>query len=431
VRLAHAIVLDDIFPKHVFIPLLIIFAAACLLLAGCTDEKVTDPDNGDNENGTDDPICSLTSPWVEIVAPDAGGFPYYPPRFDFSWEQGPEHMIAYTRHLMVELEPGEVGTDLLNEHPEQFDDLWTEWDLWDPAGKSAVVGGESPLENGTYFFAVQAIDSCGQTTDSFTVHNTRQFTVNKIYPVMTLKEPALGVGIFEGTEQQPPAALILPRVTLNFRWSAAPTYPWFGPIEYRYGWDIQNLDDDGEWVLDWNPGATTEFRPWSLIFNAGVHVFHVEARDEAGTITRARIEIEVIEFTRERNLLWVDDMLLGDTYLPLRQLPTETEHDEFWTGICSLAPGFDPARDIYEADIGDRRQPVPPRSPGKLQECHLDERQIPGECVGLDYRVRANRQCQTVSAPEQPEDLPRRHRKRSVMRDGRHGRKFPERDIPG
>ena len=125
-RLAHVIVLDDIFPKYVFIPLFIIFAATCLLLAGCAEEEVTAPDNDGDDNGPDDPVCSLTNPCVEIVAPDVGDFPYYPPRFDFSWEQGPEHMIAYTRYLIVELEPGEAGTDLLNEHPERFDDLWTE-----------------------------------------------------------------------------------------------------------------------------------------------------------------------------------------------------------------------------------------------------------------------------------------------------------------
>lgn len=357
-RRAGAAVLEDFSPKYIFIPLFIIFAAACLLLAGCTDEEVIGPGDGGDDD-PDDPICPLDTPWVEIVAPDVGDSQYYPPRITFRWEQDPEYMIAYTRHLIVELEPGETGTDMINEHPEQFDDHWTEWKQWDPAGDSVEIGRVSPLDDGIYFFAVQAMDSCGSTTDSYTFHNTRQFTVRKIYPLLTLKEPILGIELFSGTEYQPSAALILPRVILNFSWYAEPTFAWFGPIEYRYGWDIQDLADDEQWMISWSSYATKEFRPKSVIFNVGVHVFYVEARDKAGTITRAKIEVEVIEFTKERDLLWIDDMLLYDTPLPLRHLPTETEHDEFWTGICSLAPGFDPARDIYEADIHDRRNPVP------------------------------------------------------------------------
>jgi len=358
VRRARTAVLDVFSSRFIFIPLFILFAAACLLLTGCTDEEVIGPGDGGNDD-PDDPICPLDAPWVEIVAPDVGDSQYYPPRMTFRWEQDPEYMIAYTRHLIVELEPGETGTDMINEYPEQFDDYWTEWKQWDPAGESAEIGRVSPLDDGTYFFAVQAIDSCGSATDSFSCHNTRQFTVRKIYPLLTLKEPILGIELFSGTEYQPPAALILPRLILNFSWHADPTFEWFGPIEYRYGWDIQNLDDDEQWMISWSSYATKESHPRSVFFNAGVHVFYLEARDKAGTITRARIEIEVIEFTKERDLLWIDDMLLYDTPLPLRHLPTETEHDEFWTGICSLAPGFDPARDIYEADIYDRRNPVP------------------------------------------------------------------------
>jgi hypothetical protein len=71
------------------------------------------------------------------------------------------------------------------------------------------------------------------------------------------------------------------------------------------------------------------------------------------------VEIEVIPFTRGYDLLLIDDFYLSDEANPLRNLPTETEHDEFWTGICSRAPGFNPIRDIYEADIYNRDAPVP------------------------------------------------------------------------
>lgn len=354
-RKARAAVLGTFSPKFILIPLFIIFAAVCLVIAGCTDEEVIAPNgNGDEP---DDPICPITTPWVEIVAPDVGAAMYYPPRITFSWEQDQEHKIAFTRYMIVELAPGETGTDMLNEHPEQFDDLWTEWKQWDPAGDSAVIGEEDPLENGIYFFAVQAMDSCGKETDHFDeLHNARQFTVRTTPPFLVLYEPMLGSGAFLGTLQHPPAALVLPGVIFTFQWQSEPLYSWFGPIQYRYGWDIQNLWDDGEWTYPWSSQIKWSH---SMSFSSGVHVFHVEARDNAGSITRARVEIEVIPFTGEHDLLWIDDIMLGDVHDPLGRWPSETEHDEFWTGICSRAPGFNPIRDIYDADIYSRDKPIP------------------------------------------------------------------------
>lgn len=358
-RGACAAVRDIFTPKFIFIPLFIILVAACLLLAGCTDEEVIGPGGGGDDN-PDDPICPINTPWVEIVSPDVGDATYYPPRIDFSWEQDPEYKIAFTRYLITELEPGEIGTEMLNEDPGQFEGLWSEWREWDPAGDSTVIGGDSPLENGIYLFAVQARDSCGKETDHFDLSsNARQFPVSKIYPFLAVLEPTLGTGIFIDTEHRPPTAYVLPHTRLAFRWNAEPTYSWFGPIEYRYGWDIQNLGDDNEWTFPWSSQVGRELWSRSDRFTSGVHIFYVEARDDAGTITRARIEVEVIEFTRDRDLLWIDDMLLGANPIPERTHPSETEHDEFWIGICSIAPGFIPDRDVYEADIARRGDPIP------------------------------------------------------------------------
>ena len=76
---------------------------------------------------------------------------------------------------------------------------------------------------------------------------------------------------------------------------------------------------------------------------------YIEARCSAGTITRARIEIEIMPMKMDRDLLWVDDWVLGD-YNPSMYSPSEEVHDEFWTAICSRAPGFDPGRDILPLD---------------------------------------------------------------------------------
>ncbi len=342
-------------PRWIFIPLFIILAAAYLILAGCTDKEIISPGNGDEP---DAPICPLNSPWVEIVSPDVGDAIYYSPRITFSWKQNAQYKIAFTKYMLAELLPGDDGLAMLNDNPERFDDMWSQWEPWGPAGGSAIVGEESHLEDGTYLFAVQALDSCGKMTDHFSYNNARQFTVRKNYPVLVVMEPALGTGVFMGTEQRHPAIHVFPGSSLSFSWSAEPTYPWFGHIEYRLGWDIQNLQDDEEWS-SWSSEWTGSFQSNYNRFQSGVHVLYIDARDDAGTITRAHIEIEIIEFTAELNLLWIDDFLLGNDPILDRHFPTETEHDEFWEGICSLAPGFIPSRDIYEADQNDRRSPLP------------------------------------------------------------------------
>jgi hypothetical protein len=148
---------------------------------------------------------------------------------------------------------------------------------------------------------------------------------------------------------------VLSGISFTFKWNAESYYSWFGPAQYRYGWDIQNLDDDGEWASSWS-SETKESIPSS--FNSGVHVLYIEARDEALTITRARIEIEIIPYAPQRDLLWIDDYPLGD-YIPPMTDPSEEVHDEFWTDICSMVPGFDPARDVYDVRDESPSEPIP------------------------------------------------------------------------
>jgi len=196
--------------------------------------------------------------------------------------------------------------------------------------------------------APQGIDE--ETYDTSSPHSNSP-------PIVNIWEPILGHGMYAGTVHEPgPAVQVLPGVEFSFRWNAdlsAPYYP--GPILFRYGWDIEDLDDNREWSCQWNPRIKTS-APRS--FESGIHTFYLEARGMARKITRARVELEVIPFTRERNLLWIDDWRLGGI-IPARHLPSEEEHDEFWSGICSKASGFEPSADIYEADIYNSDSQIP------------------------------------------------------------------------
>ena len=346
-RRARAVVLDDIFPKCIFISLFIIFAAACFILAGCTDDEIVAPDDG-NGDGPDDPVCNDSLPSIEILTPPAGAETHYPARVLFVWRAADRGMIASSRYLLTEVEQEDDAIAVLNNQPELFEDLWSEWEMLETEYNGTLIGEDEPLMHGRdYLFAVQVMDSCGQKTGVFThERNTRQFTAVMRYPVLSVMGTMLGSGSFSGTHHRPAPILVPPGVPLTFIWEAPNTFDWAGPIEYRYGWDVQNLSDDDEWLYGWSPWRKQSF---GRSFYSGVHVFYVEARDDAGTITRARIEIEIIPFQMDRDLLWVDDWTLGD-YMPNRMFPSETEHDEFWTGICSMAPGFDPVIDICPAD---------------------------------------------------------------------------------
>jgi hypothetical protein len=168
-------------------------------------------------------------------------------------------------------------------------------------------------------------------------------------------EPKLGSAIFRYTWMRPDPVFVPAGVPLNFMWEAPNTFDWLSPILYRCGWDIQNLDDDEEWSSLWSPFLKQSSE---RSFNSDVHVFYIEARDASGVVTRARIEIEVVSLQMDRDLLWIDDYPLGG-YIPSMTDPSEDVHDEFWTSLCSRAPGFDPAVDIYEADVCNRGSRIP------------------------------------------------------------------------
>ena len=55
--------------------------------------------------------------------------------------------------------------------------------------------------------------------------------------------------------------------------------------------------------------------------------------------------------------MWVDDWPSWDFPQVHWMMPTETQHDEFWLGICSRAVGFDPERDVYDSNLHGLKPP--------------------------------------------------------------------------
>ncbi|HSG29176.1 MAG TPA: hypothetical protein VLA34_11905, partial [Candidatus Krumholzibacterium sp.] len=84
-----------------------------------------------------------------------------------------------------------------------------------------------------------------------------------------------------------------------------------------------------------------------------------ESTDDLGVSTLCIIEVNVISVAMEYPLLWIDDFPSSDFTQETFAFPTETEHDDFWTDICMLVPGFLPARDTYDvAEHGFRPPPL-------------------------------------------------------------------------
>ncbi len=186
--IAGIAVLDEIFPKYVFIPLFIIFAAACLMLAGCTNEYVVAPDD-DNGSGTGDPVCSDSLLSVEILSPPIEAPTRYPIRVPFVWRTYSDNAAAGMRYLLTEVIPGVPGKPdiaMLNDHPEIFEDLWSDWEPVVTEYDGMLIGEEEPLlPDHDYLFAIQLIDSCGRKTSVFShERNARQFRAILSYPVL-------------------------------------------------------------------------------------------------------------------------------------------------------------------------------------------------------------------------------------------------------
>ena len=246
----------------------------------------------------------------------------------------------------------------LNEHPERYEDKWSKWVPYSsPRGRGTTLGDDETLQmNRAHIFAVQAMDMCGKTTEQFNREtNVRQFIVNAVAgPLLTVAEPLLSANRFLGMSMNPRSYEFPADLALNFAWRAdASSYG--GEIAgYRYGWDVADINDPNAWDVRFSL-AHTSAPP--MAFSAGTHTFFVEAIDNIGKITLGRIQLFIVPFTMERNLLWVDDFPSSEFTQIDYVLPTESQHDAFWLDICGRAQGFDPALDVWDAYYAHNSRP--------------------------------------------------------------------------
>ena len=248
----------------------------------------------------------------------------------------------------------------LNRNPGRYERNWSRWVYYrapGDSGRSTVLGDDEILEmRHSYIFAVQVKDEAGAVTSIFDRKlNVRQFLVSDdALPFLTILEPSLGGFRFTGTNLRPEKRELPPGVTLKFRWHADAS--WYGGeiVCYQYGWDVADLNDPNDWASECSPFNLACTQTWY----SGVHTLFVQVTDNSGAQTLGQVEIDVVPFTMDRNLLWVDDFPSNNSFTQQDySTPREDEHDAFWLSLCSRARDFDPARDVYDAYYGHNSKP--------------------------------------------------------------------------
>lgn len=249
----------------------------------------------------------------------------------------------------------------LYELPESAWSPWHRWDASDGSGTRAVVRNHDPPGGdpgfpgivGFYFFAVQAMDEAGAVTpvfDDFTPGNnnaTRFSIADQSGPTLTIADPRLGTFVF--TSGSRPVTLDLATgQDLRLRWNADASQYGGEVVAYRFGWNVRDPHDEGQWEQTWSATARSA-PPRALV--PGTHRFLVEARDNVESVTSATIEFVVYRPTLRHDLLYVDDSHhpQGD------QDPAEAMENLRWMAVFDellLRRSFDwrPDRDAYQAD---------------------------------------------------------------------------------
>ncbi len=322
----------------------LIGALVPITFAACSEEPVT----------PSPPPTSTGEPYVVIEQPPAAsGTPLYTTYTIFRWRDGEGAPTRHTRYLFSEIidtlgnyNPGFDMLGDLNENPERYEELWSGWTPIDaPGGRMTVIGDDEELTIGRYyFFAVQSWDDRDSLTTAFDKQrNVRTFGVTTpLGPALFIDNPVLKGMIFIGTMLNPLERDYPAGAAVSFSWGADADAYGGEIIGYRYGWDIPDIES---WDAPFDPACTTSVE---VSFYAGIHTLFVEALDQAGMVTRGRVELTIVPFPMEWNLLWVDDFPSAEFTQVDWAIPTESQHDDFWTDICSRAEGFDPSRDIYD-----------------------------------------------------------------------------------
>jgi hypothetical protein len=232
----------------------------------------------------------------------------------------------------------DLATDYIREHPHAPE--WTPWHDYEAPGDSGLFWTpEEHLAFGYYLFAVQVKDEAGAINPVFDIEdNMRRIDVSPRTsgPVLVVMNRFMQT-IRTSTTRTSPVSIDLPSgIPMQFTWHADASSYGGTVTGYRYGWDIQDINVDSQWEVDWTPFVGSTAASKSRTFYFGTHTLFVEVRDNSDFRSRAVIVVNIVPFTMERDLLLVDDFGEGNSpgfLLTKGQIPSDTEHDAFWEDV--------------------------------------------------------------------------------------------------
>ncbi len=178
-------------------------------------------------------------------------------------------------------------------------------------------------------------------------------------PTLTITETRQGTWSFVGIDA-PQVILQIESsceaVPMRFEWTAMSDGPISTIEAYRYGWDVEDLNDDTQWYTDW---CNVRYSEQTCYY--GTHRLYVDAKDNTGVITRGTIVINITlvtnpsltisEFYRREEWIFV-----GSDGPPVTLTETATDRTppwvfEWWAFPCDPNAGTFTYR--YGWDIAD------------------------------------------------------------------------------
>jgi hypothetical protein len=312
------------------------------------------------------------SPIVDVTVPTTSAFnpADVPPISTFQWTardyvdnlretQEPDSV----RHILVPIKKfnGSWGATLeyIRSTPDAPE--WSKWKYYKAAGDSGKFWTTPALElRNSFMFAVQAKDEAGAVTPVFDEdRNVRRIAVSErsTGPVLSVYNKYIGT-IITSSPNTAPVIIDLPaNISMCFRLTA--NAEGYGGVAsgYRYGWDIQDLNDPTQWETDYTPFvrecgtpplpcADTPCRSWQF----DSHTFYIEVIDNSGYPSRVAITVNVVPFTMRKPVIVIDDWKENSPGIVATNggLPSDEEHDAFWEEMLSDVRGFDPTADVFE-----------------------------------------------------------------------------------
>jgi hypothetical protein len=316
--------------------------------------------------------ASTLAPEVDILTPEnprPGDIHYLPNSVTFTWEATDEggtlaaDSVRWGVFRAGDNTPQALQAMLDTLHRRNDDPLWGPWISYsapEDSGKRTLISNlEFPPTN-FYALVVQAKDLAAAITPTFDVRrNVRKIgTKRPSGPLLYVQERFIGTVRFLGLDQSPSILAIPSGLPLNFTWEADASADGQTIAGFRYGWDITDPNDPEEWPVASDPLLK---RAPTVVWNFGQHLLLVEAKDNAGAITMARIQVNIVPFPMDRPVLWVDDSRDANLCTDEQRRPLDycdEEHDAEWLEVLQHVDGFEAERDVYE--VSERNFQAPP-----------------------------------------------------------------------